>query len=191
MRKSKQEAARTRDHIIEVAAQEFRRKGIAGTSLADVMAAAGLTHGGFYRHFASKDQLIAEACAAAVRAGEKTASTLLCPYKGDDLEAFAENYLSAGHRDDPSGGCLLAALGSELARADEQTRRVATEGLLMLADRLAAQFSGVRPQIAKQRALVALATLVGALILARMVTDPKLSSRILREATKHVSTLVS
>src|SRR5262249_51113315 len=90
MRKSKQEAARTRDHIIEVAAQEFRRKGIAGTSLADVMAAAGLTHGGFYRHFESKDQLIAEACAAAVRAGEKTASTLLCPYKGDDLEAFAE-----------------------------------------------------------------------------------------------------
>jgi hypothetical protein len=61
----------------------------------------------------------------------------------------------------------------------------------MLADRLAAQFSGVRPQIAKQRALVALATLVGALILARMVTDPKLSSRILGEATKHVSTLVS
>jgi TetR/AcrR family transcriptional repressor of nem operon len=107
------------------------------------------------------------------------------------LEAFAENYLSADHRDDPSGGCLLAALGSELARADGQTRRVATEGLLMLADRLAAQFSGVRPQVAKRRALVALATLVGALILARTVTDPKLSSRILREATKHVSTLVS
>jgi TetR/AcrR family transcriptional regulator, transcriptional repressor for nem operon len=188
MRKSKQEAARTRERIVEAAALEFRRNGIAGTGLADLMAAAGLTHGGFYRHFGSKDQLVAEACAAAMEAGAKTSVTALSHHgKRNGLEALAANYLSKSHRDDRSGGCPFAALGSELVRADEKTRAVATEGLLKYADLIASQLDGMRPDDAKRRALAALSTMVGALILARIVTDPKLSALLLREAEKHVS----
>ena len=192
MRKSKQEAARTRERIVAAAAQEFRRNGITATGLSDLMAAAGLTHGGFYRHFASKEQLVAEACAAAMGAGAKTAAAALSPHgKRNGLHAFAASYLSPDHRDDRSGGCPLAALGSELVRADEKTRTAATEGVLNLVGLIAQQFGGMSPDVAQRRALVALATLVGALTLARMVTDPKLSTAILREAAKHVPTLLS
>lgn len=192
VRKSKQEAARTRARILETAAREFRRKGISGTGLSDLMAAAGLSHGGFYRHFASKDQLVAESCAAGFDAWDKVIAALLSPGgEGKGPEAFAESYLSEGHRDDPSAGCLLAALGSELARADEKTRAVVTEGLAKLADHIASQCRGMRRDVARRRALLALSTLVGALTLARMVTDPKLSRALLLEAAKHVPTLLS
>ena len=188
MRKSKQEAARTRERIIEAAAQEFRRNGIARTGLADLMAAAGLTHGGFYRHFESKDQLVAEACAAAFDCGAKTAAVALSPQgKRNRLKAFAADYLSTDHRDDQSGGCAFAALGSELVRADENTRKIATEGLLKLVGSIAEQFEGIAADVAKRRALVALSTLVGALTLARIVTDPTLSTVILQEAAKQVA----
>ena len=188
MRKSKQEAARTRERIVEAAALEFRRNGIAGTGLADLMAAAGLTHGGFYRHFASKDQLVAEACAAAMEAGAKTSAAVLSPHrKRNGLEALSASYLSKRHRDDRSGGCPFAALGSELARADENTRAVVTDGLSKYADLVASQLKGLRPDIARGCALAAISTMVGALILARVVTDPKLSALLLREAEKHIS----
>lgn len=183
MRKSRQEAARTRARIIEAAAQEFRRSGIARTGLADLMAAAGLTHGGFYRHFESKDQLVEEACASALDSSARTAAVAL----SHGFKAFVANYLSTDHRDDQSEGCALAALGSELVRADEATRKAATEGLLKLVDFIAEQFEGVRADVAKRRALVALSTLVGALTLARIVTDPKLSTVLLREAAKQLA----
>src|SRR6267378_3479951 len=96
MRKSRWEAARTRKRIIEAAAQEFRRNGIARTGLADLMAAAGLTHGGFYRHFESKDQLVAEACAAALDSNARTAAVALSRHgKRNGFKAFVANYLSA------------------------------------------------------------------------------------------------
>jgi TetR/AcrR family transcriptional repressor of nem operon len=189
MRKSKQEAARTRERIVEAAALEFRRNGIAGTGLADLMAAAGLTHGGFYRHFESKDQLVAEACAAAMDSGTKISAAALSHHsKRNGLEAFAANYLSKRHRDDRSGGCPFAALGSELVRADENTRTVVTEGLLKYVDLIASQLEGMRPDAAKRRALAAVSMMVGALILARIVIDPKLSAALLREAEKHITT---
>jgi len=189
MRKSKQEAARTRERIIEAAALEFRRNGLAGTGLSELMAAAGLTHGGFYRHFASKDQLVAEACAAALDSGAKMSAAVLSHHrKRNGLEALAANYLSKRHRDDRSGGCPFAALGSELVRAYENTRTAVTEGLLKYADLIASQLDGMPPDGAKRRALAALSTMVGALILARIVTDPKLSAVLLREAEKHITT---
>ena len=188
MRQSKQEAARTRERIIEAAAREFRRNGIARTALADLMAAAGLTHGGFYRHFESKDQLVAEACAAAFDCGAKTADVGLSRHgNGNGFKAFVANYLSTDHRDDHSEGCAFAALGSELVRADENTRKMATEGLLTLVGFIAEQFEGMPADVAKRRALVTLSTLVGALTLARIVTDPKLSTVILQEAAKQVA----
>lgn len=188
MRKSKQETAQTRQRIVETAAAEFRRNGINATGLSDLMAAAGLTHGGFYRHFSSKDQLAAEACASAIDA---VATWFTGPTSGErhrsGIEALVAGYLSANHRDNPSEGCPFAALGSELARADKDTRAVATEGMLRIMGLLAQQFPGMRPDLAKRRALAAFATMVGALTLARIVTDPKLSALLLREGAKQVT----
>lgn len=188
MRKSKQEAAQTRERIVEAAAAEFRLNGIGGTGLSDLMAAAGLTQGGFYRHFKSKDQLVAEACATAIDSVATIfAASLSHRGKRSGLERVANSYLSAGHREGRSEGCPFAALGSELVRADENTRAVATQGLVKIVALLARQFGDTPPDVAKARALVAFSTMVGALTLARLVTDPKLSALLLREAAKQVS----
>jgi TetR/AcrR family transcriptional regulator, transcriptional repressor for nem operon len=188
MKKSKKEAAETRQRIVKTAAAEFRRNGINGTGLSDLMAAAGLTHGGFYRHFDSKDQLVAEACAAAVDSVvESFISALSRKTKRSGLEAVVASYLSKERRDNSSGCCPFVALGSELVRSDDTTRSVATDGLLKLVDIIAAQFNRTRPDVAKARALVALSTMIGAVTISRMVTDPELSATILRQTEKHLT----
>ena len=186
MKKSKIEAAETRRRIVKTAAAEFRRKGINGAGVNDVMAAAGLTHGGFYRHFDSKDELVAEACAAAIESAEATNQ---CPALGKDgLEAILADYLSTDHRDNPSEGCVLAGLGSELARSDDKTRAAATAGFLKLVDAFAQQYR-MKPQAAKARALVTASAIIGAITMSRIVTDPKLSAAILRQTKKHLAAM--
>ena len=188
MKRSKQETAETRKRILETAASEFRRNGIDGTGLVDLMAAAGLTHGGFYRHFDSKDQLVTESCAAAVDSVVESLTTAVSKKgKRSGLEAVAASYLAKEHRDNSSSGCPFAALGSELARSDDTTRAAATEGFLKLVDVIAAQFTRARPDVAKGRALVALSTMIGAVTMSRLVTDPELSSAILRQTEKHLT----
>lgn len=188
MRKSKQEAAATRQRIVKAAAAEFCQKGIDRTGLSDLMAVAGLTHGGFYRHFASKNQIVAEACAIAAEAMVArlgASASKKSPQSG--LKTIAASYLSAAHRDDPSDGCPLAALGSEMARGDETTRGAATEAFLKLVNVIAVQFGKTRPSVARQRALVAAATMIGALTMSRIVTDSELSATILRQAEKQLT----
>lgn len=190
MRKSRVEAAKTRERIVTAAAREFRCHGIEATGLAGLMKAAGLTHGGFYKHFESKGQLVAEACAATLSPAE--ASAYLPPKatakkKGREaLKARAAAYLSAGHRDNPQAGCPFAALGSELARADEETRATLTAGLLQGLGLFAEHFDNVRPEEARRRAIVMASLMTGALTLARVVDDPKLSNTILRTAVAAV-----
>jgi TetR/AcrR family transcriptional repressor of nem operon len=187
MRKSKQETARTRKRIVDAAATEFRRRGIVATGLADLMSAAGLTHGGFYRHFDSKDELVAEACAVAMAStGETLASATRGTTKRQRLRTLLATYLSTSHRDKRHGACALAALGSELARADKQTRAAATRGFLELVQLLADQSdelpSELAPEEANKGALVAASTMIGSLLMSRIVTDRKLSEAILRNA---------
>ncbi len=187
MKKSKLEAAETRRRIVKTAAAEFRRNGIHDTGLADVMAAAGLTHGGFYRHFDSKDQLVAEACAAAVESnGEATEATACKGVGNDALEAIVTSYLCPDHRDNLSEGCVIAALGTELARSDDKTRAVATAGFLKFVDLIAEQYRRTKPKTAKTRALVAASAMIGAVMISRIVTDPELSAAILHHTKKHV-----
>lgn len=187
MRRSKQQTAATRQRIIRESAAAFRKNGIAATGLSDLMAAAGLTHGGFYRHFDSKAQLIAEACGAAAKSlAEQVAASTSKKSPRDGLKAIVEKYLSAAHRDEPEDGCPVAALGSEIARGDETTRAAATQGFLKLAEIIAAQFRKTRPDVARRRALVAVATMIGALTMSRIATDPELSASILREAEKQL-----
>jgi TetR/AcrR family transcriptional repressor of nem operon len=187
MRKSKQEAAATRQRIIKAAAAAFRKNGIAATGLSDLMADAGLTHGGFYRHFDSKDQIVAQACTAAVDAlVEQLAAAASGKSPKQGLRTIVENYLSFAHRDEPADGCPLAALGSEMARADERTRAAATQAFLKLVGVIAAQFGKTRPDVARRRALVAAATMIGALTMSRIVTDSELSATILRQTKRHL-----
>jgi TetR/AcrR family transcriptional repressor of nem operon len=151
------------------------------------MTAAGLTHGGFYRHFDTKDQIVAEACIAAAESSVEqlaASASRKSPQRG--LKTIVENYLSAAHRDEPADGCPLAALGSEMARADEKTRAAATQAFLKLVEVIASQFGKTRPDVARRRALVAAATMIGALTMFRIVTDSELSAGILREAEKQL-----
>jgi TetR/AcrR family transcriptional repressor of nem operon len=188
MRKSKHEAAKTRERILRAAAAEFRRKGIVATGLSDLMTAAGLTHGGFYKHFESKDQLVAEACAEALESPiEMMAAAASGKTRGGGLKAAAATYLSTEHRDAPADGCPLAALGSEIARCDGKTRVAATEGFLRLVDIIAGQIGKAPPNVARHQALVAVSTMIGALTMSRIVTDPKLSDEILHQAQKHLT----
>jgi TetR/AcrR family transcriptional repressor of nem operon len=181
MRKSKEEAAETRRRIITAAAGEFRAHGIVATGLAPLMQAAGLTHGGFYKHFESKDQVVAEACAEAVQ---------MLIEKLEDAPSRRSalgSYLSIRHRDDPATGCPLAALGSELARSDQETREEATEGFLRLVKVIAGKSGRVPPEVAWRRALVAVSTMIGALTMSRVVTDAELSAKILRESERSLT----
>ena len=180
MRKSREAAAETRKHIVRAAARKFREQGIVATGLNDLMKAAGLTHGGFYKHFESKDQLVAEACADAVDAAIAGMGMEAQP----TINAATAAYLSTRHRDDPASGCPLAAIGSELSRTDQKTREAATEGFKQLVAVLARKS---KTQNARRRALVAVATMIGAVTMSRVVTDPGLSAEILSAAEKSLA----
>jgi TetR/AcrR family transcriptional repressor of nem operon len=182
LRKSREEAAQTRRRILEAASREFRKSGIVATGLKDLMKAAGLTHGGFYKHFASKDQLVAEATTAAVDAAIASWGMEAHPTSSAAVAA----YLSTRHRDDPASGCPLAAIGSELSRTDKKTREAATEGFQRLVEILAGKSES---KDARRRALAAVSTMIGAVTMARIVTDPELSAEILREAERSLTYL--
>src|ERR1700746_2823904 len=144
MRKSKAETAKTRERILEEARAQLLSHGITERGLPRLMRAPGLTHGGFYRHFDSKDQLVAEACSQAVQSlasGLKSQIEVKPPDQA--LPLLVGKYLSRSHRDRPPTGCVLAALGSELARADAKTREVATAGFLGLSRLIAGQLKNV------------------------------------------------
>jgi TetR/AcrR family transcriptional regulator, transcriptional repressor for nem operon len=136
---------------------------------------------------ASNDQIVTEACTAAAESlVEQLAASAAKKSPQRGLKAIVENYLSAAHRDEPADGCPIAALGSEIARGDERTRAVATQALLRFVEVIASCFGKTPPDVARRRALVAAATMIGALTLSRIVTDSELSAGILREAAKHL-----
>jgi TetR/AcrR family transcriptional regulator, transcriptional repressor for nem operon len=177
LRKSNLEAAQTREAIVAGAADLIRRTGIEGASLSDMMAAAGLTHGGFYRHFRNKEHLVSEALSAA---GENAIATIGRSLARGGRNAAVDDYLSKSHRDSPTPICPFAALGSEIARSGKETKAAATEVLEKLFVTLAAD----APDREKARgdAIVALSTMIGAMTLARVVPDSDLSSEILDRA---------
>jgi TetR/AcrR family transcriptional repressor of nem operon len=188
MRKSRQEAAETRNRIVEAASAEFRRNGIEGTGLADLMAAAGLTHGGFYKHFESKEQVVVEALALAIESMVESMQRTVSASPGKrGLHAAIAEYLCVKYRDDAAGGCPFVALGSDLARGSDAVRETTTAGFLKMMDTIAGQLDGLSPAAAKKEALVMLSTMIGAVTLARVVTDPELSASILQQARKHLT----
>ena len=190
MKKSKAETAETRRRIIATAVAEFRRKGIHETSIADVMEAAGLTHGAFYRHFASKDHLVAETCRECTLASVEDQLTSVSPGDHERAEAIVESYLSTAHRDDMATGCTFAALGSELARACEQTRAAASARVVGLVDAISKRFDEMPADVAKARAILAVSAMVGAVTMSRIMTDPAISDAILDDTRKELARLM-
>jgi TetR/AcrR family transcriptional regulator, transcriptional repressor for nem operon len=188
MRKSKEESAETRKRIVEAASAEFRRHGIDGTGLAGLMAAAGLTHGGFYKHFESKEQVVEEALALAIEAMvEEIRRTSLASPRSRGLRVAIKDYLSIEHRDNAAGGCPFVALAGEVAREGDAVRSAATTGFLDMVDVIATRLGGVSLEADRKEALAIASMMIGAVTMARTVNDPDLSASILRQAYKHLT----
>lgn len=177
MRVTQAKAAESRDRIVAAAARLFRERGIDGVGIDAIMEAAGLTHGGFYRHFRSKEDLVAEAVGLALPGGTAPA---------DDLADYAARYLSAAHRDDPGRGCVMAALGGDAARGGAGVRRRFAELVSAQIARFVPWFGGGERPEARARAITGLSAMVGALVLARAVDDPALSEEILAAVRRQV-----
>ncbi|MBB6145291.1 TetR/AcrR family transcriptional repressor of nem operon [Silvibacterium bohemicum] len=189
MRRSRQDAAATRERILKSAAAEFRRNGIDGTGLADLMAAAGLTHGGFYKHFGSKEQIVAEACAEAANSLTNSLSAIAGRTKSKvSLEDVVGSYLSRAKRDSPADSCPLAMMGSELARQGAETRDAASGSFLKLTRLLVPLMPDAEPEVKARNAMVAMCAMIGALTVARIVPEESLSDAILSEMTRAIST---
>jgi len=182
MRVSREQFAENRQRILEIAARRFREKGLEGIGVDGIMDEAGLTHGGFYGHFASKADLAEQACAAAVGKSAEKWEALARGRPETGLAEIARSYLSKRHRDDPGGGCVFAALGGEVARRSDAVRATVTKGVqaqLGVLERLA----GGRSKSARRKhAIATMSGLVGAMVLARLVDDPALSNEILTAA---------
>jgi TetR/AcrR family transcriptional regulator, transcriptional repressor for nem operon len=183
MRVSQAKAAENRDRIVAEAARLFGERGIDGVGIDAIMQAAGLTHGGFYRHFGSKEDLVA---AAVDRRLSQSASLGDVPA---ELKPYLDSYLSARHRDDPGGGCAMAALGCDVARGGDEVRRRFTEAVAAQVDRFRGWLGDRRGERSRDRALLAVSAMVGAMVLARAVDDPALSEDLLAAARSGIAEL--
>jgi TetR/AcrR family transcriptional regulator, transcriptional repressor for nem operon len=174
MRVSREQVAINRQQILEAASRLFRERGYEAVTVADVMNAAGLTHGGFYGYFKSKDELIAQTLAHVFEKGEG----------GDtDLMRYAARYLSQAHRDNMADGCPMAALASETARQTPEARAAMAAGVQRQIERFSAGMRTADAAAARQAAIGGWAAMVGAVVLARLCDDPELSNEIL-ESTR-------
>src|SRR6202035_1569808 len=185
MRVSRARAAEHRDRIIDAAGALFRAKGFGGIGVADIMKAADLTHGGFYGHFASKEDLVPQASRRIMARAAANWTRLVEAAPDNPYAALLAHYLSPKHRDDPGKGCAFAALGNDAARSGKIVRKAFSEGLAPLIDILAQSIPeksipgksipGKSKAARRRKAVAAMATLVGALTLARAVEGTPLS----------------
>jgi TetR/AcrR family transcriptional regulator, transcriptional repressor for nem operon len=172
MKVSREQVSENRRKILEAAGRLFRARGFEAVTVAEIMKAAGLTHGGFYGHFESKDDLIAQTLAHAL-AGSVPAEV--------DLARYATNYLSPGHRDDLAGGCPTAGLAAETIRQAPQARAAMTAGLRGQIQLLSQSAPGGSAAERRRAAIGTFAAMIGAVILARLSDDAQLSDELLAQ----------
>ena len=183
MKVSREQAALNRERIVDVAARLFREKGYDGIGVADLMKNAGLTHGGFYGHFASKEDLMIEACQHALHQSLEGWRAKVASDPQRALPAIIENYLTTRHRDQPGGGCPAAAMGVDVARMSPGARPAFTQATQQQFALLQSLLPAGAPEELRQQAISTFAAMVGAMVLARSVDDEVLSAEIL-EAVK-------
>ena len=165
MKVTKAQAQANRAHVVETASQLFRERGFDGVGIADLMAAAGFTHGGFYKHFGSKADLMAESTACGI--AQTTALS-----DGVDASTFVRHYLSREHRDGRATGCTMAALGGDAARQPDSVRAAFAQGIEQLVTALSPQHGDAAAAAqARARTLDVLAHAVGALVMSRACPD--------------------
>ncbi|HXZ02956.1 MAG TPA: TetR/AcrR family transcriptional regulator [Stellaceae bacterium] len=182
MARAKHHKQATHQRILETAAAAIRARGLAGIGIAELMQEAGLTHGGFYAHFESKDALIAEVLSLASGAARQAMSeTAAAAPPGEALIAVADAYLTTRHREHPERGCVVAALGSEIAREPGAARQRLSDAIIARLDRLAELAPAGDDAGRRRQAIGAFAAMVGGLILARGVEDADAADRILAD----------
>jgi TetR/AcrR family transcriptional repressor of nem operon len=184
MRRSKEDKAASHERIVNTAAARIRESGTDQPGVAEIMRAAGLTHGGFYKHFESREELIEEAVERALTENQKTVAQMV--YEADDpLAAFADWYVSTAHRDDPAHGCGVVALGADVRRvggvAQDAYRAQVDRYLAYLQSLLDGDDEGSR-----KRANVTLSTMVGAVMIARALGPTPRSHELLRDVREAV-----
>jgi TetR/AcrR family transcriptional repressor of nem operon len=179
MRVTKEKAAENRDRILKAASRLIRERGISGAGVDALTEAAGMTHGSLYSQFGSKERLVEEALGYAIAASGRTTAGAATLYE------YISGYLSSEHRDKPGQGCPLAALACEMPRQNCGVRATFTAGLRGMIGQMTSHMggAGLKQRQRDEQALATVASLIGALVLARAVNDPKLSDDILR-ATK-------
>ncbi|TPQ38650.1 TetR/AcrR family transcriptional regulator [Bradyrhizobium guangdongense] len=181
MRYSREHKQETHDRIVRKASVRLREKGAHGIGVADLMKEAGLTHGGFYAHFDSREALVIEAFAYAMdRAMDnwRKMTDQVAPEKR--LALIAETYLSALHRDDPGHGCSIPALGAEISRESPKTRKAFAGKLDEMIEMMADHITGVPRKAARKQAIATLATMAGTMLLARIAGNGELSDEVLK-----------
>ncbi|MDB6142264.1 MAG: transcriptional regulator TetR family [Pseudomonas sp.] len=186
MRKTRQETAATRQRIIAAAQTEFRRHGIEGSGLTGLMAAAGMTQGGFYKHFASKAQLVAESTTASVEALVDELESLPAePGVAGAFKTMVNGYLSQSHRESDKG-CPYAGLGSELSRGDDDVRNAAVAGFERMIEALSKPLVEATQTAARDQALLTMCAMMGALTVSRMAVGQPLSDEVLEAVRRQL-----
>jgi TetR/AcrR family transcriptional regulator, transcriptional repressor for nem operon len=180
MRYSREHKQETHAKIVKKAAVLLREKGAHGIGVADLMKEAGLTHGGFYAHFDSREALVIEAFAYAMdRSTERWRKIAEQTPPDKRLQTIVQTYLTPVHRDDLGHGCAVPALGAEIARESPKTRRAFSAKLEQMIDVMADQIAGVARKAARKQAVATLATMMGTLVLARVAGNGEFSDEIL------------
>ncbi|MBB3458293.1 TetR/AcrR family transcriptional repressor of nem operon [Rhizobium sp. BK313] len=186
MKVNRAQAERNHRHIIDVAGQLFREHGFDGIGITELMKSAGLTHGGFYNSFASKEDLAAQACERAFEGTRERWESAAENSKDDAFSAIVEFYLSKHHCDHPGTGCALAALAPDAARHGGSIRSVFTRGIRSYIDTLSRAMPGRRGGLKRKQVLSSLSEMVGAVILARACDDPAMSKEILEASLSNL-----
>jgi TetR/AcrR family transcriptional repressor of nem operon len=180
MRYSREHKLETHARIVRKASVRLREKGAHGIGVADLMKDAGLTHGGFYAHFDSREALVIEAFADAMdRSTERWRNLAEQTPPERRLSTIVDSYLTALHRDDPGHGCAIPTLGAEIARESPKTRKAFAAKLEQMIDLLAEQIPEVPRKAARKQAMAAIATMIGTLVMARLAGNGDFSDDIL------------
>jgi len=177
---SKVQKAKTHERIVKLASKRFREQGLAGIGIAELMKEAGLTVGGFYKHFDSRDHLVAEAVNSAFGGWKRRVDAAKSSASPVSYEELIDEYLNEAHRDNPGTGCAFSALAPEIARSDKRTRALTSEQVRNDIQLIAALYPSKDKHTARSRAILTFSALVGAMSLARAVSDEKLSREILK-----------
>lgn len=177
---SQADKAQTHQRLVQAAAGQFRTHGIEGISLADLMKQLGLTHGGFYKHFGSRDELVGEAVEYALAESDQNMRALLFKDGKPDLARFVRTYLSEAHRDGRSSGCSISALSADVARKGGDLQALFRDQIERNIGTLSEALEGVPAGQRRDQALLLLSALYGALMLARSTGDSRLSQEVLR-----------